>query len=96
MEISYGTPDDIPILSSVKELENFQHTPIWQDMEAFLQERLEGINNELIEASDPQHLGRLQGEAKSIRTLLKLPTFLKEQKEIEDEQELTHNDNGSE
>ena len=77
--IGYGHPKDPEILTSAEEWDSFISSYVWVDMSVFLTERLENINLDLITVENDRELGKLQGEAKSIRDMLLLPEFLKNQ-----------------
>ena len=72
------------IHSTVSQLEEFFASPVWRDLEEYLNDSLKA-HQILMETSEGVHLYRLQGAVTELRTLLNIPATLLEELKLDKE-----------
>lgn len=68
--------EEEPLVARASDYSSFLNGLVWMDLTRLLNERLAAIHADLTEAKDIEDIRLLQGEAKSVKTMLDYPVFL--------------------
>lgn len=69
-------PEDEPLHSSINEVKNLTETTVWDDIETLVDERIEVLQEVLVEEDDPVEIRRLQGTIRAWRNFKEMPELL--------------------
>lgn len=79
-------PLDEPLKSSPRDFQHFQESLVWSDIKMTINDRIDILVDRLISKETDREIAMLQSEIRTLKDLLKLPEYLQECAQIEQEQ----------